>query len=53
MKGGEWLEGSGERERGLVVRGAAMEAKVGLLGCWTVLKDGDVCVGVFVCGRGV
>jgi len=53
MGGGEWLEGCGEREKGLVVRGAAVEAKVRPLGCWTTLEDGVVCVGVFVCGQGV
>jgi hypothetical protein len=53
MRGGGWLEGSGERERGLVVHGAVVEAKIRLLGCWTMLKDEVVCVEVFVCGRGV
>jgi len=47
----EWLGGCGQGGRGLMMRGATVEAEVEPLDCWTVLEDGVVCVAVFVCGR--
>jgi len=49
MEGGKWCSGG----RGLVLmRGVAVGAQVGSLGCWALLEDGVVC-GVFVCRGGV